>query len=118
MVCWRGEGPFTATLALDRMKILSRPGDENYEFLATAETDGGPDAAFGSSPGSRRSPWRLLFGSFLGVLRFLRRTLVALLTTVTVIPLLLAAALVTSLATYVFLPLPVTLPEQRPQPEA
>jgi penicillin-binding protein 1A len=100
------------------MKILSRPGDENYESLATVETDGGPDAAFRSPPSSRRSPWRLLLRSFLRVLRFLRRTLIALLTTVTVIPFLLAAALVTSLATYVFLPLPVTLPEQRPQPEA
>src|SRR2546421_2449399 len=93
------------------MKILSRPGDE---ILATAETDGPPVAEGLPQSRPRRSPLRFL----LRVLRVLGRALLALVTTVTVIPLLVGAALVTALATYVFLPLPVTLPQQRPQPEA
>jgi penicillin-binding protein 1A len=89
------------------MKILSRPGDES---VPTAAPQGPPV----SRRPPRRRPRRLLFG----FLRFSWRAVVLAVTTVTVVPLLVVAALLTAVLTYILLPLPVTLPPARPQPEA
>ncbi|MGH9002908.1 MAG: transglycosylase domain-containing protein, partial [Acidimicrobiia bacterium] len=55
----------------------------------------------------RRSPWRFL-------LRTVRRVVTAVFLT----PVVVAATVATAMATYVFMPLPATLPQERIQPEA
>jgi len=69
-------------------------------------------------PGLDRAPrrWRRLTPKRL-VLGGIRAVLKLTLTTIIVVVVTLVAA-VTAVATYVFLPLPVNLPEERPQPEA
>ena len=61
----------------------------------------------GSAPPPRWSPWRAF-----------KKTVRRLVMAVFVTPLVAGVTAVTSVATYVFMPLPATLPEERSQPEA
>ncbi|MGH9041339.1 MAG: transglycosylase domain-containing protein, partial [Acidimicrobiia bacterium] len=66
-----------------------------------------PEPPADPSPRRRRSP-----------IRFVLRTVRRLVTAVFLTPVVVAAGVATALATYVLLPLPATLPQERAQPEA